>query len=141
MSDTTRRDRAITLVFALPVDARPEGTRWRWEDDVRRSRIITGNGEYSNTVSVQCGSTGTLSLYQGDEKVGEGQIHTQLGAFAIAGSGLYVGRHEGEPLSADLPQNGSNRFRGGTIEMVAIDVSGEPYVDMEREAALMLMRE
>jgi len=30
---------------------------------------------------------------------------------------------------------------GGTINRVAIDVSGEPYVDLEREAASMLMRE
>jgi hypothetical protein len=27
------------------------------------------------------------------------------------------------------------------IDRVAIDVSGEPYLDLEREAALMLMRE
>jgi arylsulfatase len=30
---------------------------------------------------------------------------------------------------------------GGTITRVAVDVSGEPYLDLEREAALMLMRE
>ena len=33
------------------------------------------------------------------------------------------------------------RFTGGTIKRVAVDVSGEPYIDLEREAALMLMRE
>ena len=32
-------------------------------------------------------ATGTLSLYHGDKKVGEGKIKTQLGAFAIAGLG------------------------------------------------------
>ena len=32
-------------------------------------------------------------------------------------------------------------FTGGTIDRVAVDVSGEPYVDLEREAALMHMRE
>src|SRR5207248_8015529 len=67
VTDTTGRDRAITLVFALPVDARPEGrpggTTWRWDDDIRRSRPISGDAEYSNTVPVQCGSTGTISLY------------------------------------------------------------------------------
>ena len=31
---------------------------------------------------------GTLSLYHGEQKVGEGPVKTQLGAFAIAGSGL-----------------------------------------------------
>jgi arylsulfatase A-like enzyme len=86
-------------------------------------------------------ATGTLSLYHGDEKVGEGSIKTQLGAFAIAGSGLYVGRHSGEPITDDYPGEPPHQFTGGTINRVAIDVSGEPYMDLEREAALMLMRE
>ena len=33
------------------------------------------------------------------------------------------------------------RFTGGTIKRVAVDVSGEPYIDLEREAQGMLMRE
>jgi arylsulfatase A-like enzyme len=87
------------------------------------------------------GAIGTLALYHGDHKVGEGRIKTQLGAFAIAGSGLYVGRHGGEPVTDDYPGEPPYRFTGGTINRVAIDVSGDPYVDLEREAALMLMRE
>jgi len=87
------------------------------------------------------GAVGTLTLYHGDRKVGEGRIKTQLGAFAIAGSGLYVGRHGGEPVTDDYPGKPPYRFTGGTINRVAIDVSGDPYVDLEREAALMLMRE
>ncbi|RZU11244.1 arylsulfatase [Kribbella rubisoli] len=86
-------------------------------------------------------ATGTLSLFHGDEKVGEGHIKTQLGAFAIAGSGLYVGRHGGEPITDDYPGEPPHYFTGGTINRVAVDVSGEPYMDLEREAALMLMRE
>jgi arylsulfatase len=86
-------------------------------------------------------ATGTLSLYHGDEKVGEGHIKTQLGAFAIAGSGLYVGRHSGEPITDDYPGEPPHRFTGGTINRIAVDVSGEPYLDLEREAQLMLMRE
>jgi arylsulfatase A-like enzyme len=30
---------------------------------------------------------------------------------------------------------------GGTIKRVAIDVSGQPYLDLERQAAAMLARE
>ena len=86
-------------------------------------------------------TAGTLTLYHNDEKVGEGEIKTQLGAFAIAGSGLYVGRHEGEPLTDDFPGEAPHRFTGGTINRLGIDVSGEPYLDLEREAELMLMRE
>jgi arylsulfatase A-like enzyme len=87
------------------------------------------------------GALGTLTLYHGHQKVGEGRIKTQLGAFAIAGAGLYVGRHGGEPVTDDYPGEPPYLFTGGTINRVAIDVSGELYMDLEREAALMLMRE
>ena len=87
------------------------------------------------------GATGTLSLYQGDHKVGEDRIKTQLGAFAIAGANLCVGRDPGEAITEDYSGVPPYAFTGGTIDRVAVDVSGEPYVDLEREAALMLMRE
>ena len=87
------------------------------------------------------GAIGLLTLYHGDDKVGEGRIKTQLGAFAIAGSGVYVGRHAGEPITDDYPVEPPYRFTGGTINRVAVDVSGELYIDLEREAQLMLMRE
>ncbi len=86
-------------------------------------------------------TSGTLSLYHGDHKVGEAQIKTQLGAFAIAGSGLYVGRHPGEPVTDDYPGQPPYSFTGGAIDRVAVDVSGEPFIDLEREAQLMIMRE
>ncbi len=76
-----------------------------------------------------------------DRKVGEARIRTQLGAFAVAGSSLYVGRNPGEPVTEDYPGGAPHSFTGGTINRIAIDVSGEPYQDLEREAALMLMRE
>jgi hypothetical protein len=59
LSDTTGRDRAITLVFAWPCQT--EG--WQWGDDLRRSRALRGPGDYANQISVRCGATGTLSLY------------------------------------------------------------------------------
>jgi arylsulfatase A-like enzyme len=86
-------------------------------------------------------TTGTLTLYHGEKKVGEGPVKTQLGAFSIAGSGLFVGRQEGEVITDDYPGKAPYRFTGGTINRLAIDVSGEAYLDLEREAALMLMRE
>jgi len=86
-------------------------------------------------------STGVLSLYHGEEKVGEGRIKTQPGLFSIAGEGLCVGRDSGEPVTGDYPGDHPHTFTGGTISRVAVDVSGEPYVDLEREAAAMLARE
>jgi arylsulfatase len=86
-------------------------------------------------------ATGVLSLYHGDRKVGEGRIKTQPGGFAIAGEGLCVGRDGGEPVTDDYPGARPWRFTGGTLKRVAVDVSGEAYVDLEREAAALIMRE
>ncbi|MFF1904805.1 arylsulfatase [Kitasatospora sp. NPDC058218] len=84
---------------------------------------------------------GTLSLYYGDRKVGEGRIRTQPGKFSIAGEGLNVGRDSGDAVTDDYPGTRPWPFTGGTIDRVAIDVSGEAFIDLEREAAAMLSRE
>ena len=86
-------------------------------------------------------STGILSLYHGDRKVGEGRIRTQPGKFMIAGEGLCVGRDSADPITGDYPGTSPWSFTGGTIHRVAVDVSGEPYLNLEREAQAMLMRE
>ena len=59
LADTTAKDRAVTLLFALPLDA----TGWRWGDDMRQSRPITGHDEYANTVSLRCGADKRMSRY------------------------------------------------------------------------------
>jgi arylsulfatase len=86
-------------------------------------------------------ATGVLSLFHGDRKVGEGRIKTQPGNFELAGEGLCVGRDSGAAVTDDYPDSRPYRFTGGTIKRVAIDVSGEPFLDLEREAAAMLARE
>ena len=47
----------------------------------------------------------------------------------------------GEPVTDDYPGERPHRFTGGTLHRIVVDVSGEPYVDLEREAAAMLARE
>jgi len=86
-------------------------------------------------------ANGLLSLWHADDKVGEGQIKTQPGKFMIAGEGLCIGRDGGAGVTADYPGTEPWPFTGGTIRRVAVDVSGEAYIDLEREAAAMLMRE
>ncbi|HCU96181.1 MAG TPA: arylsulfatase, partial [Actinobacteria bacterium] len=86
-------------------------------------------------------ATGILALYHGDRKVGEGRIKIQPGTFSIAGEGLCVGRDSGEPVTSDYPNGHPHTFTGGTIKRVAVDVSGEPYLNLEREAQALLMRE
>jgi hypothetical protein len=86
-------------------------------------------------------ANGTLTLWHGDKKVGEGQIKTQPGKFMIAGEGLCIGRDGGAGVTDDYPGTEPFQFTDGTIRRVAVDVSGEPYIDLEREAQAMLMRE
>ncbi len=47
----------------------------------------------------------------------------------------------GEAVTDDYPGTAPWAFTGGTLHRVAVDVSGRPYADMEREAAAMLSRE
>ncbi len=75
VTDVTAVDRAITLMFALPVNA----VGWRWHDDVRRSRAIERDGgEYINTVEVQTGEGGVMSLYPVGS-IGDGERSIAIG--------------------------------------------------------------
>jgi arylsulfatase A-like enzyme len=86
-------------------------------------------------------ATGMLSLYYDNRKVGEGRIKTQPGRFMLSEEGLCIGRDGGESVTDDYTGERPYRFTGGTIKSVAVDVSGEPYIDLEREAHAALLRE
>jgi hypothetical protein len=86
-------------------------------------------------------TTGTLSLFINDEKVGEGRIMTQPGNFSLVGEGLNVGKDPGEPVTADYPGTNPFPFSGGRIVKAIVDVSGEPFIDLEKEAVAMMARE
>jgi len=59
VEDLTGRDRAITVYFALPLDA----TDWRWFNDARGGREIEPGQGYSNGVKVGAGASGIASRY------------------------------------------------------------------------------
>jgi arylsulfatase len=86
-------------------------------------------------------TTGIVTLYHDDVPVGSMRISTQPGKFSLAGEGLTVGRDTGAPVTSDYPGSDPWTFTGGTLHRVAVDVSGEPYLNLEREAQAMLMRE
>ncbi len=107
-------------------------------EDVPTGENLILSASFEKEATEPTYATGTLCVYHGDTKVGERKIKTQLGAFAVAGAGLYVGRHGGEPVSDDYPGEPPYTFTGGTINRVAVDVSGEPYVDLERHAEMLI---
>jgi arylsulfatase len=86
-------------------------------------------------------SEGTLTLHIRDEEVGRGRIKTQPGKFSIAGEGLNIGKDGGEPVTDDYPGGSPWAFVGGTIHKAAIDVSGDPFVDLAKEAAAAFARD
>jgi len=84
-------------------------------------------------------ATGTLTLYVDTEPVADDEIMTQPGFFALTGDGLSVGRDSGSPVTAEYPSPFA--FAGGAIERVVIDVSGDHYVDHEKEVLAYIARD
>ncbi len=59
LSDTLGKDRAVTLVYAVPVEA----AGLRWLQDARHSKTIASPHEYVHTSQFWAGSNGRLSFY------------------------------------------------------------------------------
>ena len=59
LTDRTKQERALTLYFAIPVDA----IGWRWHDDIRRARPIETGREYANVGPIGTGAGGNMSVY------------------------------------------------------------------------------
>jgi arylsulfatase len=66
-------------------------------------------------------------------------MRAQVGKFTLAGDGLCVGFDSGDAVSSQYTTPGT--FTGGTIQGVAIDVSEEQFIDLEKEAAGALARD
>ena len=84
---------------------------------------------------------GTVTLYIDDKAVGEDQIKTQPGMFSLVGEGPERRQGPRRTGHRGLRRQGHFAFTGGTIKQVIVDVSGEPYVDLEKEAIAMMARE
>jgi len=59
LTSTQSLDRAVMLLFALPVDA----GGWQWGDDIQRRRTVSGNSEFLNADFADAGSMSSLSRY------------------------------------------------------------------------------
>lgn len=83
------------------------------------------------------GFSGTVTLYIDAEAVGSDQIVTQPGYFNPIGDGICVGRDSGSAVSPryDAPFS----FRGGVIDKVVVDVSGDRFVDHEAQVRTWFM--
>lgn len=59
LRDNRGKDRAITLLFAVPIGS----SNWHWGDDVRTSRPAAGQGEFVHSVNVRSGAASRMSRY------------------------------------------------------------------------------
>ncbi len=84
-------------------------------------------------------SVGTTTLYVDGKAVTKGPMRAQVGKFTLAGDGLCVGFDSGDNVSQHYKNPGT--FTGGTIQGVAIDVSEEAYIDLQKDAQAALSRD
>ena len=84
---------------------------------------------------------GTLTLHIRDKAAGSAKMKTQPGKFGLGGGGLVLGRSGAEPVTDDYPGERPWAFTGGEIKRVAIDVSGDAFVDLAKEAAAAFARQ
>ena len=110
------------------------------EDELEPGRhVLTAEFRRTGNDPQTASATGTLTLYVDDEPAGAAEVMTQPGFFALCGDGLCVGRDSGSPVSRDYTVPFA--FAGGTIERVVVDVSGDAYVDHEKEVLAWLARD
>ena len=84
---------------------------------------------------------GTATLFINDKQVGQKKIKTQIAHFSLSGEGFGVGQDVGAPVTPDYAGEHPWAFKGGSITKVIADVSGEAYVDLEKEAIAAMKRD
>jgi len=84
-------------------------------------------------------SLGKAKLYVNDKVVAEGPWKTQAGKFTLSGDGLCVGFDSADAVSQEYKSPG--RFKGGKIAFVGVTVEKTQYVDLQKEAQRMMMRQ
>ncbi|MCK0173687.1 MULTISPECIES: arylsulfatase [Mycobacteriaceae] len=91
---------------------------------------------YTRTGTVDGSHTpvGDAALYiDGYEVASYPGLMVHPGTFGLAGATLSIGRNTGSPVSRAYRTPFA--FTGGTIALVTFDVSGKPYLDIERDFA------
>ena len=97
---------------------------------------------YSRTGTVENSHTplGEVTLYiDGDAVASLPDVKAHPGTFGLAGATISVGRNAGSAVSSTF--KAPYAFTGGTIAQVNVDLSGAPYIDVEKELALAFSKD
>ncbi|RVW03114.1 arylsulfatase [Rhodococcus xishaensis] len=100
----------------------------------RDAHVLGVRFERTGTADDDFTPVGNTTLYIDEHEMGtlEG-MRLQPATFSAVGEGIRVGRDTGQ--SVTRLYSAPFRFSGGTVARVTADVSGEPYLDIEREIA------
>jgi arylsulfatase A-like enzyme len=97
---------------------------------------------YARTGTVENSHTplGDVTLYiDGDAVASLSNVKAHPGTFGLAGATISIGRNSGSAVSSTF--KAPYVFTGGTIAQVNVDLSGAPYVDVEKELALAFSKD
>jgi arylsulfatase A-like enzyme len=103
------------------------------------TRVLTAEFVKTGDDPATKSAVGTVTLYVDTEAVADAEIMTQPGMFSLVGDGLSVGRDSGSAVSPDY--RAPFEFVDGRIDRVVVDVSGDYYVDHEREVLAFIARD
>ncbi|SLG30133.1 Arylsulfatase [Mycobacteroides abscessus subsp. abscessus] len=93
---------------------------------------MSSSNRAAPTAGTCCSSTNRPSAHVRDV-----EIHP--GTFGLAGASLSIGRNGGSAVSSDYPAR--YPFTGGTIAQVVVDISGEPYANLEKKLAIVFAKD
>ncbi|MFA4083710.1 arylsulfatase [Mycobacteroides salmoniphilum] len=94
----------------------------------------------TGTVAGSHTPVGDVTLFIDDQAVGSlAGVEIHPGTFGLAGASLSVGRNSGSAVSSDYQV--PYAFTGGTIAQVVVDISGEPYENLEKKLAIAFAKD
>ncbi|WP_078281635.1 arylsulfatase [Mycobacteroides franklinii] len=94
----------------------------------------------TGTVTGSHTPVGDVTLFIDEHAVGMiGSVEIHPGTFGLAGASLSVGRNSGSAVSSDY--QAPYPFTGGTIAQVVVDISGEPYENLEKKLAIAFAKD
>ncbi|OHT86693.1 arylsulfatase [Mycobacteroides saopaulense] len=118
------KEQKVCSEAAVPLGAHVLGARF----------VKTGTAPGSHT------PVGDVTLFVDEDAVGSlGGVQIHPGTFGLAGAGLSVGRNSGSAVSSQY--KAPYAFTGGTIAQVVVDISGEPYENLEKKLAIAFAKD
>ncbi|MUM16052.1 arylsulfatase [Mycobacterium sp. CBMA271] len=94
----------------------------------------------TGTVTGSHTPVGEVALFIDEQAVGSlKDVEIHPGTFGLAGASLSVGRNSGSGVSSAYKS--PYAFTGGTIAQVVVDISGEPYENLERKLAIAFAKD